>query len=47
MLPTAPSTAQLNTFIDTFGTHSLKSVNMGAKFVATATYDKEALDRYE
>jgi len=35
-LSTSPSESQMNSFIDTFGTHALKQVSMGAKFVATA-----------
>ena len=37
----------MNQFIDTFGTHALKQVNMGAKFVATASFSKNSLDKYE
>lgn len=46
-LPAWPSETQLNNFIDTYGTHALKQVNMGAKFVATASYSKDAYQSYE
>lgn len=47
MLSTNPSESSLNMFIDTFGTHALKQVNMGAKFVSTASFSKDQLDKYE
>ena len=31
----------MNNFIDTFGTHAIRKVNMGARFVATASFNKE------
>ena len=38
-----PTENEINQFIDTFGTHAIRKVNMGARFVSTATYDiKEA-----
>lgn len=40
-LSTEPDDSQLNEFIDTYGTHAIRKVNMGAKFVTTATFDKK------
>ena len=36
----SPTEADLNSFIDRFGTHSIRRVDMGAKFVASATFGK-------
>jgi hypothetical protein len=40
LLGDSPSDDELNHFLDRFGTHSIKRVDMGAKFVATATFGK-------
>jgi len=45
LLKTAPSEAELNEFIDRFGTHAIRRLDMGAKFVATATFDKSEFVR--
>lgn len=48
MMSTNPTETQLREFIDTFGTHAIRKVNMGAKFVSTATFDKKtAIDQKE
>jgi hypothetical protein len=36
-----PTAQQMNDFYDQFGTHALKKVAMGARFVASSTYDKQ------
>jgi hypothetical protein len=36
-----PNPTQMTAFFDQFGTHSLRKVAMGARFVATSTYDKQ------
>ena len=37
----------MNTFLDMFGTHAIRQVNMGAKYVSIASYDKEQASVYE
>lgn len=36
-----PTADQMSAFFDQFGTHSLRKVAMGARFVATSTYNKQ------
>lgn len=40
-----PDESEINEFVDTFGTHAIKKLDMGAKFVAVASYDKKEVNR--
>ena len=44
-LPLEPTDEQLNEFIDTFGTHAIRKVNMGSKYVITATFNKKEAEQ--
>ena len=45
MLGTTPTEEQINEFIDTYGTHVIRKINMGAKFVTVATFDKAIAEK--
>ena len=45
MLTTTPTENQINEFIDTFGTHAIRKINMGAKFVTVATFDQKIAEK--
>jgi len=40
LMDNPPTEDQMNYFFEEFGTHSVQTVGMGAKFVATSEYDK-------
>lgn len=40
-LDNPPTEAQMNALYDFFGTHAVNNLGMGAKFVATSTFDKK------
>lgn len=40
MMGPTPTPAQMNKFFDDFGTHAQRTVSMGARFVAEATFSK-------
>ena len=36
-----PTVDQMNEFYDKFGTHTIRELSMGARFVASSTYNKQ------